>query len=241
VSTSHPSEEPLPEQSKDAPIDAGAAQDAATDGQPAAAAAPPPPAAEPAPPSEATTPPPPPPGSAASAPPPTAEPAPPSGAPVPPPGPEAAPAPPPPPPGAASPGYGAVPPPVMGPDPSFGAPPAQPQVGVRYNVPQDQKNLALISTLGMLIVGFLSPLIVFVLTNGDQAKRFANDHAKEGLNFSIVFFGGWIVAFLLAFVIIGFLLMPLLVGWGLWVIIAGAIQASNGEAPHYPLVPKILK
>lgn len=199
MSTSHPSEEPLPEQNKDASVD-----------QPAAEGAPPPP-------SGATLPPPPPPGPAA---------------------PEATPAPPP---STAPPGFGAVPPPVMGPGPGLGAPPAQPQAGVRYNVPQDQKNLALISTLGLLIVGFLSPLIVFVLTNGDPAKRFANDHAKEGLNFSIVFFGAWIVAFLLAFVIIGFLLMPFLVGWGLWVIIAGAIQASNGEAPHYPLVPKILK
>jgi uncharacterized Tic20 family protein len=161
--------------------------------------------------------------------------------PPPPPAPEAPEAATAPPPGAASPGYGAVPPPVMGPEPGLGAPPAQPQVGVRYNVPQDQKNLALISTLGMLIVGFLSPLIVFVLTNGDPAKRFANDHAKEGLNFSIVLFGGLIVAGLLTIILIGLLLFPLLLGWGLWVIIAGAIQANNGEAPHYPLVPKILK
>jgi uncharacterized Tic20 family protein len=129
----------------------------------------------------------------------------------------------------------------MGPEPGFATAPPQPQVGVRYNVPQDQKNLALISTLGILIVGFLSPLIVFVLTNGDPAKRFANDHAKEGLNFSIVFFLGMIVSGLLVLVLIGVLLIPLLVIWGIWVIIAGAIQASNGEAPHYPLVPKILK
>lgn len=119
--------------------------------------------------------------------------------------------------------------------------PGQPMAGVRYDVPQDQKNLALISTLGMLIAGFITPLIVFVLTNGDPTKRFANDHAKEGLNFCIASFIAWMVAILLAFVIIGFLLMPVLLGWSLWVIIAGSIQASNGEAPHYPLVPKILK
>jgi uncharacterized Tic20 family protein len=141
---------------------------------------------------------------------------------------------PPPPPG----GPGFVTPP---PAPPAAPGPAQPQAGVRYSVPQEQKNLALISTLGMLIVGFLSPLIVYVLTSGDPAKRFANDHAKEGLNFSIAFFAGWVIAFLLAFIIIGFLLMPFLAIWGLWVIIAGAIQANNGEAPHYPLVPKILK
>ncbi len=146
----------------------------------------------------------------------------------------AAPPPPPPPPG---PAFGLTPPPPQ----TTGSPAQTPQPGVHYNVPQDQKNLALISTLGIIIVGFLSPLIVYLLTNGDPSKRFANDHAKEGLNFSIVYFVAWAVAFLLAFVIIGFLLMPVLIGWGLWVIIAGAMQASNGEAPHYPLVPKILK
>jgi len=126
------------------------------------------------------------------------------------------------------------------------APPADwtgqvPQPGVRYDVPQDQKNLAMISTLGMIIAGFISPLIVFIITNGDPAKKFANDHAKEGLNFCIASFVAGIVTVLLIFVLVGLLLIPLLIGWSIWVIVAGAIQANNGEAPHYPLVPKILK
>ena len=116
-----------------------------------------------------------------------------------------------------------------------------PQPGVRYDVPQDQKNLALISTLGMIIAGFIPPLIVFIVTNGDASKKFANDHAKEGLNFCIALFVAWMAAFLLMIVLIGFLLIPVLIGWWLWVIIAGSIEANNGEAPHYPLVPKILK
>ena len=111
----------------------------------------------------------------------------------------------------------------------------------RYAVPSDVKNLALVSTLGMLIVGFLSPLIVYLMTNDDPQKRFANDHAKEGLNFSIVFYVAIFVTVLLSFIFIGFLLIPVVLGWWLWVIIAGAIQANNGEAPHYPLVPKLIK
>ncbi len=217
MSTSHPSEEPLPEQDLDAQADvraADAAPDGAQTGQPANQQSPESPIGDAA---ESTTPSPQQDDHAA------------------------APPPPPPPPGNATSGLGAVPPPVMGPGPGFTAAPQQPQVGVRYDVPQDQKNLALISTLGMLIAGFLSPLIVYVLTNGDPAKRFANDHAKEGLNFSIVFFVGMIVSGLLVLVLVGVLLIPLLMIWGIWVIIAGAIQASNGEAPHYPLVPKILK
>lgn len=120
-------------------------------------------------------------------------------------------------------------------------PAAGPQPGVRYDVPQDQRNLAMLSTLGILIGGFLAPLIVFALTNGDPSKRFANDHAKEGLNFCITAFAATIVAVLLMLLIVGFLLVPLLAGWSLWVIIAGSIQANNGEAPNYPLVPRLLK
>ena len=58
---------------------------------------------------------------------------------------------------------------------------------------------------------------------------------------SIAYFIAWIIALVLSLLLIGFLLMPFLIGWGLWVIIDGAIQISNGEAPHYPLVIKILK
>lgn len=138
------------------------------------------------------------------------------------------------------PSWASVPPPPPAPQPPHWSAPA-PVPGVRYDVPQDQKNLALLSTLGMIIVGFLSPLIVFIITNGDPAKRFANDHAKEGLNFCIAGFVASIVTMLLCIILIGFLLIPLLIGWSIWVIVAGSIQANNGEAPHYPLVPKILK
>jgi len=131
--------------------------------------------------------------------------------------------------------------PWAGMPPSGPAASETPQPGLRYDVPQEQKNLAMISTLGMLIAGVISPLVVLLLTNDSPAKRFANDHAKAGLNFCITAFAGWAIAILLAFVFIGFLLMPLLLGWSIWVIVAGAIQANNGEAPNYPLVPTIIK
>ena len=117
----------------------------------------------------------------------------------------------------------------------------RPEPGKRYDVPQDIKNLALISTIGMVLVGFLSPLIVYIVTADEPRKAFARDHAREGLNFSIVFFGGLLVATVLSIVLIGVLLYPVLIVWGIWVVIAGAIQANNGQAPNYPLVPAILK
>lgn len=122
-----------------------------------------------------------------------------------------------------------------------GAPMSGPQPGVRYDVPQEQRTLAMAATLGVLIAGFLAPLIVFAMTNGDPAKRFANDHAKAGLNFCITMFAASVVTALLVLLVIGFLMIPLLVAWGIWVVIAGTIQAYHGEAPNYPLVPNILR
>ena len=131
-----------------------------------------------------------------------------------------------------------MPPPPSGPMPPVNPP--QPGGPLRYDVPSDVKNLALLSTLGMLIVGFLAPLIVYLVTNDDPQKVFAKDHAREGLNFSITFFAVMVASGILMVVLIGFVTMILGLIWGLWVIIAGAIQANNGEAPNYPLVPKIL-
>lgn len=120
-------------------------------------------------------------------------------------------------------------------------PSSGPQPGVRYDVPQEQRTLAMVSTLGIVIVGFLAPLIVFAMTNGDPAKRFANDHAKAGLNFCIAMFAASVVTVLLVLLVVGFLVIPLLVAWGIWVVIAGTIQAYHGEAPNFPLVPNLLR
>jgi uncharacterized Tic20 family protein len=129
-----------------------------------------------------------------------------------------------------------------GPVPWAPAPPAaQPVAGYRYDVPQDLKNLAMLATLGIIVAGFVAPLIVFAVTSGDPAKRFAHDHARDGLNFCITWTIGAIISGVLTIIVVGLIGFLLLGVWGIWVIIAGTIQAANGEAPNYPLVPKLLR
>lgn len=120
-------------------------------------------------------------------------------------------------------------------------PAAAPVAGYRYDVPQDVRNLAMLATLGIIVAGFLAPLIVFAVTAGEPSKRFAHDHARDGLNFCITWTIGAIVSGILTIVLVGLVGFLLLAVWGIWVIIAGTLQASNGEAPNYPLVPRLLR
>jgi len=70
---------------------------------------------------------------------------------------------------------------------------------------------------------------------------FAADQGKEALNFNITMLIAAFVCFLLTFVLIGFVLLPLLgLGWLIFTILA-AIKANNGEAYRYPFALRLIK
>ncbi len=122
--------------------------------------------------------------------------------------------------------------------------------------PTDRSNIRLwtvlchASALAGLIVPaaghILGPLIVWLLKRGDSAE--IDEHGKESLNFQISMFiyttvlG--VICFILMFVLIGFLLMPLLavlyVADVVLVIIA-SLKASEGQLYRYPLTIRLIK
>ncbi|MDN4174411.1 DUF4870 domain-containing protein [Nocardioides sp. SOB77] len=87
-------------------------------------------------------------------------------------------------------------------------------------------------------LAFLGPLLV-MLVKGNQSA-YVRAQAVESLNFqlSILIYG--IVSFVLAFVLIGFLLLPI-VGL-IWLVftIIGSVKASNGELYRYPLTIRMV-
>lgn len=98
---------------------------------------------------------------------------------------------------------------------------------------------------GML--GHLSALVGFVIPFGTiigplivwQMKKdelpFAGQQALEALNFQITVAIAFLIAILLSFILIGFLLMPVIgIGALVFTIIAG-IQANQGNAYEYPI------
>jgi len=95
--------------------------------------------------------------------------------------------------------------------------------------------LGLVSGIG----GFVVPLVI-LLTKGKESA-FVRRAAVESLNFWITGFLATVVAFLLVFVLIGFVLLPLVaLGWLIMPIVAG-IKANEGVDYRYPINLRIVR
>ena len=158
------------------------------------------------------------------------------------------------PPPAGPPPYGDQPPPA-GP-PSYGGqpqypPPGQapyggaPRPGVVPLAPDQERTWGLLAHLSAFagsLVGGLTPLgpLVVMLSMGERSA-FVRRHAVEALNFNISFLIYGLGSFLLVFVLIGFVLLPLLVvAWVVLVIVAG-VKANQGEDYRYPLTIRMVR
>lgn len=93
---------------------------------------------------------------------------------------------------------------------------------------------------GMLVpLGHLiGPFVVWLLKRNDAP--FLDEQGKEAINFqlSITLYGA--VAAVLAFVLIGFLLLYVLFFFWLIVVIVAAVKASDGVAFRYPFTIRLL-
>lgn len=95
--------------------------------------------------------------------------------------------------------------------------------------------------LSIGVLGWAVPLVIWLLKR--RESRFVAFHALEELLFQLVWFAlltcGGLLTVMLMFVLVGFLLLPVLVVLYIvpivWSIIA-AVQASQGEWYLYPIV-----
>ena len=134
-------------------------------------------------------------------------------------------------------------------------PPAQPptQSAPTPGSPESQARtwnmLCHLSALAGFVIPFgniLGPLLVWQIKRNEIPST--NVHGKAALNFQITvviaLFAGAVVALLLSFVCIGFLLIPVVMLIGLaglvFAIIAG-IKANNGEDYKYPFSFNLIK
>ena len=97
----------------------------------------------------------------------------------------------------------------------------------------DGRSLAVLAQLLGILTGFLGPLIVY-LVNGDK-DRFVRHHSAEALNFQLTVLIGYLVSFVLMFVLIGFL--TFLAIWVMAIVfgILAAVAANRGEWYRYPI------
>jgi uncharacterized Tic20 family protein len=112
-------------------------------------------------------------------------------------------------------------------------------------VSADQRQMALfshLSSLSGLIIplgNILGPLILWLVKK--DTMPFVDDQGKEAVNFQITIAIAGIVAGLLVFVLIGFLLVPVIgIAWLVLSVLAG-IKANEGQYYRYPFAIRLLK
>ena len=102
----------------------------------------------------------------------------------------------------------------------------------------DDKNIATITHLAGTVFWFIPALIVWILKKDDSA--YLGDQAKEALNFQITMTLAMFAASILVWILIGFILIPIV--WILNIVfcIIAAIATSKGELYRYPLCLRLL-
>ena len=109
------------------------------------------------------------------------------------------------------------------------------------DVSQENKTMAMLAHLLGIVTGFIAALVIWLINKDKPGMDFANDQAKEALNFQITMAIGWIAASALAFVLIGFLLYPVLLIVNLIFCIMAGMKANEGVAYRYPFALRLIK
>ncbi len=116
-----------------------------------------------------------------------------------------------------------------------GAPPA----GAGTEVSKDARTFAMLCHLLGLITSFWAPLIIWLIKK--DSDKFIDDQGKEALNFQITVIIGLAIAFVTSFIIIGFVLFPIIGICDLIFCIMGTVKANNGQLYRYPVNIRLIK
>jgi hypothetical protein len=115
---------------------------------------------------------------------------------------------------------------------------------VTYDTPSkpspsnDDKNIATITHLSGMLFSFVPSLVVWLLKKDDNAYIAAE--AKEALNFQLSVVIAQLIAAVLVWVLIGFLLMPIIWLANIALCIIAAIHTSKGETYRYPFSLRLI-
>lgn len=102
----------------------------------------------------------------------------------------------------------------------------------------NDKNIAVLTHLGGIFFSFVPGLIVWLLKKDDSA--YIGEQAREALNFQITVLIGYMAAWVLAFLLIGFLLLPAIYLANLVLCLIAAVKTSKGENYQYPLSLRLI-
>ena len=100
----------------------------------------------------------------------------------------------------------------------------------------DEKTMAILAHVLTLAVGFIAPLVIYLLKKDEST--YITAHAKESLNFQITLF---IVVIILVVTVIGVLLLWVVGIFALVLVIVATIKANDGKLYKYPLNIRLIK
>jgi len=106
---------------------------------------------------------------------------------------------------------------------------------------QEDRTLAMLTHLSGIILGFIVPLVIWLVNKDKSDKAWLNDQAKEALNFQITILIGYIAGTVLTIILIGPLIS--LAAWVVSVIfsIIAGLKANEGVAYRYPFALRLIK
>ena len=102
----------------------------------------------------------------------------------------------------------------------------------------DDKNIATVTHLGGTVFSFIPGLLVWILKK-DESTYIA-DQAKEALNFQITILIASFIASILIWLLVGFVLLPIIWITNVVFCIIAAIASSKGETYRYPLCLRLI-
>ena len=102
----------------------------------------------------------------------------------------------------------------------------------------NDKNIATVTHLAGTVFSFVPALIVWLLKKDDSA--YIASQAKEALNFQISILIAQFIAYLLVWVLIGFMLIPIIWLLNIVLCIIAAISTSKGETYRYPICLRLI-
>ena len=106
------------------------------------------------------------------------------------------------------------------------------------DISSDDKNIVVLTHLGGILFSFLPGLIVWLLKKDDNA--YIGENAREALNFQITLMIAYFISWILAFILIGFVLIWLLWLANIILCIMAAVATSKGESYRYPLALRLI-
>ena len=102
----------------------------------------------------------------------------------------------------------------------------------------DEKNIVTITHLGGILFSFIPSLVVWLLKKDDS--EYIAAQAKEALNFQVTLLLAQFIAYILIFILVGFLLQGLIWLFNIVFCIIAAVKSSKGENYRYPLTLRLI-